>query len=141
MTSEEFKKVLGEMFSEIEEKRLAGVHPDLVKVIRKAKELGGRFRVAEGLRSLAQQERDVAAGVSSTLHSRHLASKDGLARAMDVLPLVNGKPVLRNWTPYYPLAKIIKDAAKRCKVTVEWGGDWKHFPDGPHWQLPWRLYP
>jgi len=26
-------------------------------------------------------------------------------------------------------------------VSVEWGGDWKSFKDGPHYQLPWAKYP
>jgi peptidoglycan L-alanyl-D-glutamate endopeptidase CwlK len=26
-------------------------------------------------------------------------------------------------------------AAEELGIEVEWGGDWKRFPDGPHWQL------
>jgi peptidoglycan L-alanyl-D-glutamate endopeptidase CwlK len=36
---------------------------------------------------------------------------------------------------------VIKDAARLEAVTIEWGGDWKSFKDGPHWQLPWASYP
>lgn len=35
----------------------------------------------------------------------------------------------------------MKAAAKRVGVPVEWGGDWVKTKDGPHWQLPWKLYP
>jgi len=27
------------------------------------------------------------------------------------------------------------------KVPIEWGGDWKTFKDGPHFQLPHAKYP
>ena len=26
-------------------------------------------------------------------------------------------------------------------VPIEWGGDWRTFKDGPHFQLPWGKYP
>ena len=34
----------------------------------------------------------------------------------------------------------MKEAAKDLNVDLEWGGDWKNFPDAPHWQLSWREY-
>lgn len=141
MTVDDFKAVLGEMFTTIEEKRLATVHPDLVRVVRRARELGAKFRVEQGVRSLGEQRKYLADGTSRTLRSRHLPSRDGLSRAVDLVPMVDGKPVIRSWAPYYKLAKIMKQAAKDVGVVVEWGGDWRTFKDGPHWQLPWRLYP
>ena len=35
----------------------------------------------------------------------------------------------------------MKAAAKKEGVLLEWGGDWKTFKDGPHFQLPWVQYP
>lgn len=32
-------------------------------------------------------------------------------------------------------------ALSELAVSVEWGGDWSSFRDGPHWQLPWKEYP
>lgn len=26
-------------------------------------------------------------------------------------------------------------------IPIEWGGHWRSFPDGPHFQLPWKHYP
>jgi len=26
-------------------------------------------------------------------------------------------------------------------VPITWGGDWKSFKDGPHWELPHAKYP
>ena len=42
---------------------------------------------------------------------------------------------------HFKLAPIIKQAAKDVGVPIEWGGDWRTFKDGPHWQLPWEQYP
>jgi peptidoglycan L-alanyl-D-glutamate endopeptidase CwlK len=46
-----------------------------------------------------------------------------------------------DWPLYYRLADEMKAAAKQMRITIEWGGDWKTFKDGPHFQLPWSLYP
>jgi peptidoglycan L-alanyl-D-glutamate endopeptidase CwlK len=35
----------------------------------------------------------------------------------------------------------MKTAAAAEGVPVEWGGDWRSFFDGPHFQLPWASYP
>ena len=115
---------------------LKGVHPDLVKVVHRAAEISDiDFRVNEGLRTLARQKQLVASGASKTMKSRHL---DG--HAVDLVVLVDGE-VRWDWPLYYKLAKVVKQAAIDVGVTVEWGGDWKSFKDGPHWQLPWSKYP
>ena len=51
-----------------------------------------------------------------------------------------GKPSW-HWPHYRALAPFVKATAEELKITVEWGGDWLDFPDGPHWQLPWQSYP
>lgn len=124
-----------------DEAKLKKVHPDLVKVIRQAaKTTTVPFRIMETSRSAAQQEKNIKAGVSKTRRSRHIVSKDGLCRAADIVPMVDGK-VSWAWPMYYKLAPVMKAAAKAVGVPVEWGGDWKTFRDGPHWQLPWAKYP
>jgi len=35
----------------------------------------------------------------------------------------------------------MKAAAQELEIAIEWGGDWQSFPDGPHFQLPWKDYP
>lgn len=118
--------------------RLIGVHPDLVKVVQDCAKNGTMpfsFGVSEGLRTLAQQQIDVAAGKSQTLKSRHL---DG--HAVDLVVLVNGAAVWA-WPPYSVLAEQMKAAAARCNVPIEWGGDWTTLKDGPHFQLPIEQYP
>lgn len=116
--------------------KLTGVHPDLVKVVKRAIETTPvDFQVLEGLRSLARQKQLLAQGATTTLRSRHLTG-----HAVDIAPLINGK-VSWSWPHFYPLAEAIKMAAADVGVSIEWGGDWKTFKDGPHWQLPTAKYP
>ena len=118
------------------QKALKGVHPDLVRVVRRAAaDTQMQFIVTEGLRTLARQRQLRAAGASKTLKSRHLTG-----HAFDVAVLVDGK-VRWDWPLYAKLSKDIKAAARAEKVAIEWGGDWKSFKDGPHYQLPWGKYP
>lgn len=123
-------------------KKLKGAHPDLVKIVVEAARVTTvPFMVMEVTRNAAQQAANIKKGVSWTTRSRHLPSKDGLARAADLVPIdEKGKPIWA-WPVYYKLAPIMKAAAKTVKIPVEWGGDWKKNKDGPHWQLPWKLYP
>lgn len=122
--------------------RLAGVHPDLRRVFERAITITGiDFTVLEGIRSARRQRQLFNAGASRTMRSRHLPHPaDGLSRAVDVAPFVDGE-VRWDWPLYHPLAEDIKRAAAEEAVPVEWGGDWKSFRDGPHWQLPWEHYP
>lgn len=117
-------------------KRLEGVHPDLVNVVTLAAEYSPNvFIVTEGLRSLERQKQLVAAGASQTLRSRHLTG-----HAVDLAVKV-GKEVRWDWPLYNALAVVMKDCADQLDTPLEWGGDWKTFKDGPHFQLPWREYP
>ena len=116
------------------ERNLKGVHPDLVRVVRRAAKKAD-FIVTEGLRTVARQKQLVAAGASKTMNSRHITG-----HAIDVAALVGGK-VRWDWPLYAKLAKAMKAAAKAEKVPIEWGGDWTSFKDGPHFQLPWAKYP
>lgn len=115
--------------------RMKGVHPDLVAVIKRAIEITPiDFTVLEGVRTEERQRRLVASGASRTMNSRHLTG-----HAVDIAPLDDGQ-VSWAWPLYYPLADAVKQAADELGVSVEWGGDWKSFKDGPHWQLPWSIY-
>lgn len=111
--------------------KLKGVHPDLVRVIKRAaKDSPMDFIVVEGLRTMERQKQLLKAGATKILNSRHITG-----HAVDVVPLFEGKPRW-DWPLYRKLAPYIWAAAKAEKVTVEWGGDWTKFPDAPHWQLP-----
>lgn len=116
--------------------RLSGVHPDLVSVVKRAIEVSEvDFAVLEGYRSKARQEQLVAAGASQTMNSRHLTG-----HAVDLGAMVSGT-VRWDWPLYYKVADAMKKAAAELSVPIEWGGDWKKFKDGPHFQLPFKEYP
>ena len=115
--------------------RLEGVHPDLVRVVKRAITLTPvDFTVLEGLRTLARQKQLVAAGASKTMNSRHLTG-----HAVDLGAYVGGQ-VRWDWPLYHKIAAAVKEAARLEGVPIEWGGDWR-WKDGPHWQLPWSEYP
>jgi peptidoglycan LD-endopeptidase CwlK len=117
-------------------KNLQGIHPDLRKVMDRAlQESPIDFRVIEGLRTLARQKQLVASGASQTYRSRHLTG-----HAVDIAPLVGGT-IRWDWPLFHRIAPAVKLAAQKEGVPLEWGGDWKTFKDGPHWQLPWATYP
>lgn len=116
-------------------KKLAGVHPDLARVVRRLIDDGVAFQVIEGVRSLERQRALFAAGKSKTMNSRHLTG-----HAVDLAPVVKGQ-ILWDWPLFDTLAVAVKAAAKAENVPIEWGGNWTKFRDGPHWQLPWAEYP
>lgn len=116
--------------------RLKGVHPDLVRVVERAIQLSEvDFTVLEGLRTAARQQQLVKSGASKTMRSRHLTG-----HAVDLAAVIDGE-IRWDWPLYHKIAKAVKQAAAELKVPIEWGGDWRSFKDGPHWQLPWKNYP
>ena len=116
--------------------RLIGVHPDLVAVVEGAAQVTEvDFIITEGLRTKERQEQLVRAGASRTLKSRHLTG-----HAIDLAAKV-GDEVRWDWPLYHKLADAMQQAAAVRGIEIEWGGDWKSFPDGPHFQLPWATYP
>ncbi|WP_227513871.1 M15 family metallopeptidase [Tritonibacter mobilis] len=73
------------------------------------------------------------------MNSRHLTG-----HAVDLIPYPfhgdfdgDGVPNIEDWDQYYPIATAMKTAALQLGIEIEWGGDWRSFKDGPHWQLPW----
>lgn len=116
------------------ERNLKGVHPDLVRVVRRAAKKAD-FIVTEGLRTTARQKQLVEAGASKTMNSRHITG-----HAVDVAALVNGK-VRLDWPLYANIAKHMKQTAADLNVPIIWGGDWRTFKDGPHFELDRRKYP
>lgn len=121
--------------------KLMGAHPALHKVILHAASISHMdFTVLEVQRTLARQRKLVEEGASKTMNSYHIPKTDGFSRAVDIAPMDGGQ-VSWSWPLYFKLAAIIKQAAKDVDVAIEWGGDWKTFKDGPHWQLSKKQYP
>lgn len=125
------------------ESNLEYVEPDLCKVVRAAAQTPQPFVVTYGLRTLLAEEQAVATGHSQTLHSRHLADKNGLSAAVDITPLIEGEASFckgHEAEVYGQVAEQMKAAAAVLGIVIEWGGDWTR-EDWGHFQLPWTSYP
>lgn len=115
---------------------LAGVHPELVRVVERAIERSEiDFTVTEGMRTATRQAQLLAAGASRTMQSRHLTG-----HAVDLAALVGGQ-VRWDWPLYARLAAAMKAAAAELGVALVWGGDWRTLKDGPHFELDRKVYP
>lgn len=124
-------------FSQRSENNLKGVHPALVKVIRRALEITPvDFIVIEGLRTQARQKELVVTGKSQTMNSRHLTG-----HAVDIIP------VNTTWKieEFHPLLKAVKQAADEQGLKLRFGINWKNDPslpietkfiDAPHVEIP-----
>lgn len=132
------------------EGKLNGVKNALAQVVLSAAGISETpFVVLEGLRSKERQAQLVKSGASKTMNSRHLTGD-----AVDLWPV---DPITRKklpsdaafprgsaqardadkalWAALRTIAEAMKAAAREQGVKIEWGGDWKSFPDGPHFQL------
>ena len=125
-------------------KALAGVHPDLVRVVEIAR-ASTPFIVVEGLRTLDRQRQLVAQGRSQTLNSRHITG-----HAVDLAPwldrdrdrVVDADEIpWASFATFRTMADVVLAAARQAGVPLEWGGNWPSFRDGPHFQLPFAAYP
>ena len=109
---------------------LQGVDEKLIAVVKRAIELTEiDFRVTEGLRSVERQRMLFDDGKSQTMNSKHL-----LGKAVDVVAYFEGK-VTWDKKHYVTISKAFKQAAKELNVSIRWGGDFKSFFDGPHYEL------
>lgn len=116
--------------------RLEGLHKDLVSVVERAIQITEvDFTVLEGMRTLERQKELMKKGATTTLRSRHLTG-----HAVDLGAYVGGT-VRWDWPLYHKIADAMKQSAKELNIDIDWGGDWKSFKDGPHYQLSWKSYP
>jgi peptidoglycan LD-endopeptidase CwlK len=115
---------------------LRGIHPDLRRVIDRAlQDSPLDFVVIEGLRTQDRQRQLVASGASRTMNSRHLTG-----HAVDLMPIGPNGPAF-DWPLYDQLGPAVKLAADKLGIALDWGGDWKSFRDGPHFELDRAAYP
>jgi peptidoglycan L-alanyl-D-glutamate endopeptidase CwlK len=109
---------------------LKGVDDRLVKIVEQAiTESPIDFTVTEGLRTPQRQQQLVNEGFSQTLKSKHLTG-----HAVDLVAIIDSKI---SWEKqHYPqLAQVMKKVADEQGVKIRWGGDFKTFFDGPHFEL------
>lgn len=85
--------------------------------------------IIEGNRSYDQQVKNFKNGVSKTMHSAHLMIP---SKAVDVAPW----PLdWDNIEEFKRFAIFVKGVALGMNIEVKWGGDFKSFFDGPHWEV------
>jgi peptidoglycan L-alanyl-D-glutamate endopeptidase CwlK len=115
---------------------MRGIHPDLRRVIDRAlQDSPLDFVVIEGLRTQDRQRQLVASGASRTMNSRHITG-----HAVDLMPIGPNGPAF-DWPLYDQLGPAVKEAADKEGIAINWGGDWKSFRDGPHFELDRTAYP
>lgn len=108
----------------------ATLHPDLQKVVDEtAEEIN--CTILCGHRNKKDQNAAFDKGTSKVRwpNSRHNTFP---SQAVDLVPY----PLdWYNIKAFKELAIIVKEAAKKVGVEIEWGGDWVKFKDYPHFQL------
>ena len=104
--------------------KLDGVHPQLVAVVEGAIKLTKvDFGVTYGVRTIAEQEKLVAAGRSQTMKSKHLIQDDGFSHAVDVVAY-DGSDVVWELNVYDDICDAFKVAARDVGISIKWGAAW-----------------
>ncbi len=115
--------------------RLESVDEDLQMVAHRALKYSPYdFGITEGVRTIERQKELVDIGKSQTMNSRHLANGEGVSEALDIAIYVNGS-ITWEIGYYRKVAQAFFKAAIELNVQIEWGGLWRTFVDGPHYQL------
>ena len=123
-------------FSSKSASRLATCHPDLQKLFNEVIKTKDCVIIC-GARTLEEQIKAYQGGFSKLdgviKKSKHQVSPERpLSLAVDILPY----PL--RWDDalgHLVFADYVKLIANKMEIDVVWGGDWKRFPDAPHWEL------
>lgn len=92
------------------------------------------FKLFETLRTPERQQYLFDQGNSKTLNSRHLPNKLGKSEAMDLVLYIDNKPTWDlKYKFYYDFLGAI--VLHKYKNELRWGGNFKSFYDGPHYEL------
>jgi|TARA_R100001460_G_scaffold73695_1_gene114585 peptidoglycan L-alanyl-D-glutamate endopeptidase CwlK len=110
--------------------KLNKVNPDLQKLVKSAIGLSTiDFGISEGMRTKERQQILYDTGKSQTMNSRHLTG-----HAVDVYAWKDGA-VSWEFEDYETINVAFSQAAKLTNTPYVWGGSWKTFKDGPHFEL------
>lgn len=115
-------------FGKSSKEKLATCHPDLQRLFNEVIKVYD-CTVIEGHRTMERQLELVAAGKSRTKNSKHLTNP---SKACDVVP----NPV--DWEDLHrfrELAAVVIRIAHELGIKVKWGGTFRGFFDGPHWEI------
>jgi peptidoglycan L-alanyl-D-glutamate endopeptidase CwlK len=117
-------------FSVISKERLDTCHPDLIRLMNEVIKHTD-ISILCGHRGEEEQNKAFNDGKSKVRFpfSKHNKTP---SLAVDIAPYpIDWNDIQR----FKDLAEIVKDAADKLDISVEWGGDWVKFKDYPHWQL------
>lgn len=104
--------------------KLEGVHPHLIGVVSRAIELTSvDFGVTQGVRTIAEQEANVAAGRSQTMKSKHLIQDDDTSHAVDLVAYI-GSDVSWELNVYDNICDAMATAANEVGIPIKWGAAW-----------------
>jgi len=121
---------------------LATVDPALAVLVRQAQKFlsaqGVTMCVYQGLRTAEQQNALYAQGRTTPGHvvtnARAGYSNHNYGLAVDIVPYLQGAEGALNWdassAPFQAMVRYLKQQG------LVYGGDWIHFPDDDHFQMP-----
>lgn len=114
--------------SAADERKLVGVNARLATLVRLVSSRHGvPVMVVEGVRTRKRQQQLFKEKKTKTLNSKHI-----IGRAVDIAPLVDGKPSW-DWQHYKPLVECAKRVAAEMDLPMAFGYDWGW--DAPHWEM------
>jgi len=110
--------------------KLEEVHPHIQELVKSAIDLSTiDFGISEGMRTKERQQILYDTGKSQTMNSRHLTG-----HAVDVYAWKDGA-VSWEFEDYETINLAFSQATKLTNIPYVWGGSWKSFKDGPHFEL------
>jgi peptidoglycan L-alanyl-D-glutamate endopeptidase CwlK len=131
---------LPDTFNETSKSTIQGIHPDLLKVVARAREMSKiDFEVVPktgGIRTEALQRKLKAGGHSQAKIGRHT-----IGYAIDLVPVRNGRIDFKDMNGFEEIRNAMAKAAEELDVPIQWGGNWKKLVDKPHFELDRKVYP
>lgn len=99
------------------------VHLDLIRLFEHVVQVFD-CTVLTGIRTIEQEKKYVASGLSKTMNSKHLPQKDGLSHAVDVAPYPQNWDVPAWEKDQILFAGFVLGVANEMGIAIRWGGDW-----------------
>lgn len=131
---------LPEAFNDTSKKTVQGIHPELLSVVARAREISKiDFEVVPrtgGIRTNAMQDTLKKAGRSHAKVPRHT-----IGYAIDLAPVINGQMSFSDGKGFQEIRRSMAQAAEELGVPIQWGGNWKKLVDMPHFELDRKVYP
>jgi len=118
-------------FSKRSQERLKTCHKDIQAICNDAIEIID-FSVIWGRRNEEEQTKAYNEGYSKAKYGESKHNVEPKSEAVDLLPYPSG------WgdkEQFYLLAGVIKACAHKRKIKIKWGGEFKSFFDGAHFEI------